>query len=130
MRANRVPAVVLGLNPNALGTVRSLRRCGIPVIAIERAPGGWPDTNVWMSTRTRLCRKILMPARAGHDALLEQLVELGPSLSDVVVSLDGYEGKATNMAGGYQDRQEGQQAVINQRMCPLVWGEGELSQSV
>lgn len=100
MIANRVPAVVLGLNPNALGTVRSLRRCGIPVIAIERAPGGWVDTNVWMSTRTRLCRKILMPARAGHDALLEQLVELGPSLSDVVVSLDGYEGKATSMLAG------------------------------
>ncbi len=75
-----VPAIVLGLNPNALGTVRSLAAAGIPVIAIERQPSGPEEAHTWMSLRTRLCRKIILPTGATDDALLAALVELGPTL--------------------------------------------------
>jgi len=74
------PAVVLGLNPNALGTVRSLRLAGIDVIAVDRRPASWRSTHTWMSSRTRACRKILLDSQAGDEELLAALRELGPTL--------------------------------------------------
>ncbi len=76
----RIPAVVLGLNPNALGTIRALAARRIPVIAADQRPAGWADTHRWMSSRTRLCQKLFYSASATGDALLDLLVELGPTL--------------------------------------------------
>ena len=72
-------AVVLGLNPNGLGIVRSLSAVGIPVIGVDRTPTGIWDTNIWMSSRTRLCRKVFYDPE--NSNLLERLLELGKTLS-------------------------------------------------
>ncbi len=76
----RPPAVVLGLSPNALGTVKALRRVGVRCIAIEACPESPREVLTWMSSRTRLCEKILLPRGGGKEALLEALRELGPTL--------------------------------------------------
>lgn len=80
-------AFVLGLNPNGLGIVKSLVRHGIPVLAMDARPTGWSDTHRWMSSRTRLCRKIWLPAGSPRSAFLERLLELGPSYSKKPVLL-------------------------------------------
>ena len=51
------PAVVLGLNPNGLHVVPSLRAAGTPVIGVDRAPEGFQNGYRWMRSKTRLCRK-------------------------------------------------------------------------
>ena len=71
-----VPAVVLGLNPNSLGTIRSLRRAGIPVVAIARESGGWRDPHTWMSSKTRACEKVILPRDSGWQEFVEALLEL------------------------------------------------------
>lgn len=72
------PAVVLGLSANGLGIVRSLYAAGVPIIAVDQCPGGVGDAHRWMSSKTRLCRKIFYSG--GSDALLQCLVELGRAL--------------------------------------------------
>lgn len=76
----RPPAVVLGLSPNALGTVKALRRVGVRCIAIEEHADHPRYVDTWMSSRTRLCEKILLPRGAGKEAMLQALRELGPRL--------------------------------------------------
>lgn len=76
------PAIVLGLNPNALGTVKALHRAGVRSIAFESVPKGPRDTHTWMSTHTRLCDKIFLPAGGGREAMLQALRALGPSLPE------------------------------------------------
>lgn len=73
------PAVVLGLNPNGLGVIRSLHAVGVPVIGVDQAPRGAADAHRWMSSRTRLCRKVFYD-KPGADGLLECLLSLGASL--------------------------------------------------
>jgi len=75
-------AVVLGLNPNGLGIVKSLVPHGIPVLAIDKLPGGWGDTHRWMSSRTRLCEKLFLPRESYSKRLIETLVELAPSFRE------------------------------------------------
>ena len=74
------PAVVLGLTVNALGTIRSLDAAGIPVIAVGRRPGVWAEPDLWMSGRTRLCRKAFVADDAGPSGMIDRLLELGPQL--------------------------------------------------
>lgn len=76
----RPPAVVLGLNANALGTVKALRRAGVRCIALEARPRSPRQTHTWMSTRTRLCEKIFLPPDGGPEAMLQALRKLGPRL--------------------------------------------------
>lgn len=76
----RPPAVVLGLNPNALGTVKALRRAGVRCIALEARPTGPRHAHTWMSARTRLCEKVFFPPDGGPDAMLQALRRLGPRL--------------------------------------------------
>ena len=71
-------AVVLGLNPNGLGIVRSLTAAGIPVIGVDRRPIGVWDTNIWMSSRTRLCRRVFYDP--SESDLLQCLTRLGQSM--------------------------------------------------
>ncbi len=71
------PAVVLGLNPNGLGTVRALARAGVPVIAVGRRAKSIHDVHRWMSTRTRLARKAWL---VDDDELMDVLLHLGPGL--------------------------------------------------
>ena len=73
------PAVVLGLNPNGLGIVKSLRAVKIPVIGVDHVPGGVNDTRRWMSSRTRLCRKVFY-REEGSAGLLKCLIALGKTL--------------------------------------------------
>jgi len=74
------PAVVLGLNPNALGTIRSLYGHGFDIIALDRRPTSPIDTHRWMSSRTRLCRKIYVSPERWSDSVVGELIELGESL--------------------------------------------------
>jgi len=76
----RPPAIVLGLNPNALGTVKALRRVGVRSIALETRPTSPRQAHTWMSSRTRLCDKIFLRPGGGREALLEALRQLGPTL--------------------------------------------------
>lgn len=88
----RTPAIVLGLNPNALGTIRSLHRAGIPVIAVDRAPRSWRDINTWMSSRTRLCRKVFLPHDADSGQLCTTLLRLSKEVGGrppIIPSGDG-----------------------------------------
>jgi predicted ATP-grasp superfamily ATP-dependent carboligase len=73
-RYDVAPAVVLGLGPNGLATVRALGRLGIPVIGI--------DTDLEQpSARTRYCTKIYSrDFVGGGPGLLEDLVALGRRL--------------------------------------------------
>jgi D-aspartate ligase len=75
-----VPAVVLGLNPNALGIMRSLSMARIHVVAVGRTPRGWADTHLWMSSRTRSGRKYLLPADASSQDIVAALERLGAKL--------------------------------------------------
>ena len=77
--SNTHPAVVLGLNPNGLGIIRSLHAVGVPIIGVDRAPGGAADAHRWMSSQTRLCRKVFYEP-SGSDGLLQCLLSLGASL--------------------------------------------------
>lgn len=72
--ANVPPAVVLGLNPNALATIRSLGSKEIPVIGI--------DSNLkQMSAHSRYCSKVYCEDYTyGGEKLLECLVALGKRL--------------------------------------------------
>lgn len=76
----RPPAIVLGLNPNALGTVKALRRAGVRCIALEACPEGPRQAHTWMSARTRLCEKVFLPPGGGPEAMLQALRRLGPRL--------------------------------------------------
>lgn len=68
------PAVVVGLNLNGLGTVRSLGRVGIPVVALA---GG----NRHPCEFTRYCKVVTVPNLASdEEALLESLERVGRSL--------------------------------------------------
>lgn len=73
---NATPAIVLGINPNGLGLVKSLVAGGVPVIAVDRAPSSPADTHVWMSSQTRLCRRVLVPPDASHEQLVDALLAL------------------------------------------------------
>jgi len=67
----RVPAVVLGLGINGLGTARALGRAGIPAIAITTGRHGPPE-------RTRFARIEVCPGMSSEPgALVEHLVRLG-----------------------------------------------------
>ena len=79
---SRPPAVVLGLNPNGLGLVRSLTQVGIRVIAVGRAPMDTSDTHLWMSSRTRLCTKVLVEPGSGDTAFLEALDLVAADLTE------------------------------------------------
>lgn len=79
--SNSPQAVVLGLNPNGLGIVRSLHAAGVKVVGVDRTPGGAADAHRWMSSHTRLCRKVFYE-RSGSDALLDCLLGLGKSLPE------------------------------------------------
>jgi D-aspartate ligase len=72
---SKAPAIVIGLNPNALGTIRALTAKGIKVIAIDAAPAGPNDTHKWMASRTWLCKKIFLEPRASADAIIWRLIE-------------------------------------------------------
>jgi predicted ATP-grasp superfamily ATP-dependent carboligase len=72
-------AIVLGLNPNGLGIVKSLVAHGISVLAVDERPAGWGDTHRWMSSRTCLCRKVLLPRGSHPDGVLRALLDLAPS---------------------------------------------------
>jgi len=67
------PAVVLGLNANGLGVVRSLRKAGIRVIGVERAPSGPGEAHTWMSSATWSCKKVLVEKGTNHRGFLEAL---------------------------------------------------------
>jgi predicted ATP-grasp superfamily ATP-dependent carboligase len=92
------PAIVLGLNPNALGTIRSLAPMGVPVIAIDYPPTG-PHDQKWMSSRTRLCRKVFLAPPRSEQTLLETLLELGPTLPRPGVILPSGDDQAMCLAG-------------------------------
>jgi len=49
------------------------------VIGVDRQPAGIRDTNIWMSSRTRLCQKVFYPA-SEPQGLLSCLLALGTSL--------------------------------------------------
>lgn len=68
-----VPAVVIGLGVNGLGTVRALGRRGVPAIAITNGSGEPAE-------HTRFARKIALPAISDPAALIECLVSLGKTL--------------------------------------------------
>lgn len=72
---------MLGLNPNGLGIVKSLRKAGIRVIGIDRSPRGSADTHTWMSSRTRLCERRLVGPNSRHETLLEALLEIAETHS-------------------------------------------------
>lgn len=76
-RRGRPPAIVLGLNPNGLGIVRSLVSAGVHVVAVDHAPTSWVETHTWMSARTRLCERVFLPQGAGDDALVQVLEDIG-----------------------------------------------------
>lgn len=73
-RFDLAPAVVLGLGPNGLATVRALGRLGVPVIGI--------DTDLEQpSARTRYCIKVYSEDfLLGGPGLLDDLVALGRRL--------------------------------------------------
>ena len=79
------PAVVLGVNGNALGTIRSLASADIPVIAVDFRPHH-SDPLIWASARTRLADKVWMRRPGTWDSatlvaiLAESLVDLGRRL--------------------------------------------------
>jgi D-aspartate ligase len=71
----QVPAVVVGMNPTALGIVRSLTPHCRSITAIESdrdEPG----------TRTRLARVHLIDDLADHETLMSELVDLARSFDD------------------------------------------------
>jgi predicted ATP-grasp superfamily ATP-dependent carboligase len=70
-----VPAVVVGINPTALGIVRSLTPHCRSIIAIEsnRAEPG---------TRTRLARVHLIDDLSDHETLMAELVDLARSFNE------------------------------------------------
>jgi predicted ATP-grasp superfamily ATP-dependent carboligase len=74
--------LVLGLNPNALGLVKSLADEGIPVYAVDFKPKDWRDTHVWMSSRTRRCKRILVAPEAGEEGIVDAMVELGSQFDE------------------------------------------------
>ena len=87
------PAVVLGLNPNGLGLIKSLVGHDIPVIALDRASRGWRDTNTWMSSRTRLCKKIILEPDASDESIVEALLrdaETRDDRSPILPNGDGF----------------------------------------
>jgi predicted ATP-grasp superfamily ATP-dependent carboligase len=65
-----VPAVVIGLGVNGLGTVRALGRRGVPAIVITNGSGDPPE-------HTRFAEKVALPAISDPAALIECLVEQG-----------------------------------------------------
>lgn len=69
-----VPAVVLGMELNGLGVVRSLARAGVPVIAVDDDPGR-------PAMRSRYGRKVGVRALHG-DALVDDLVALGKTFPE------------------------------------------------
>jgi predicted ATP-grasp superfamily ATP-dependent carboligase len=70
---NQVPAVVVGVDVNGLGVVRSLARAGVPVIAV--------DTDLDKPTmRTRYGRKVRVASLAG-EPLVQALIELAEGLA-------------------------------------------------
>ncbi len=69
-----VPAVVIGLGVNGLGTVRALARRGVPTIAITNGSGEPPE-------HTRFGEKIVLPEISDPAALVECLVAVGKRLS-------------------------------------------------
>jgi predicted ATP-grasp superfamily ATP-dependent carboligase len=72
--ASRPYAIVVGLDLNGLGVVRSLGRAGVPTIAL--------DTDLARpSCATRLARKLQVEALAG-PGLIEALLRLRAALSD------------------------------------------------
>ena len=75
----RDPAVVLGLNPNALGTIRALARAGVPVVAVGPRPAGPRDVHTWMASRTRLARRVFVEGQAWPDALPDVLASCATS---------------------------------------------------
>ncbi len=74
-----IPAIVLGLNPNALGTIRALTSMGVEVSAIDKAPKSIDDTHRWISSRTSLCKHKLFYA-GGDEQLLDTLIKLSDLL--------------------------------------------------
>lgn len=67
-----IPAVVVGVDVNGLGVIRSLGRCGVPVIAM--------DTDLLKPTmRTRYARRIRIRSLSG-PMLIEDLLALSQSL--------------------------------------------------
>jgi D-aspartate ligase len=80
VRSKKPVAVVLGINPNALGTIKSLRAKDIPVIAIAPQPAGIRDPFTWMSSKTSLCEKVFYSA-GNVDGLIECLISTGKLLN-------------------------------------------------
>ncbi len=66
------PAVVVGLESNGLGVVRSLGRAGVPVIGLTSDPRQ-------PTARSRYCRTLPCPDERS-DAILERLVKIGKTL--------------------------------------------------
>jgi len=69
----RPPALVLGLQLTALGTIRALARRGVEVVAVGEREGRPAE-------HTRYGRK-LFDSRAGTDACVEMLEELAPQFA-------------------------------------------------
>lgn len=74
------PAVVLGLNINALGTIRSLNKMGIPVIGVD-SKSNYRQIHSWMSRRTGLCKKVYYQNFGTEEAILDCLIDLGKKLN-------------------------------------------------
>jgi predicted ATP-grasp superfamily ATP-dependent carboligase len=75
VRQYRIPAVVVGLNPTALGVVRSLTDHCLNVVALEsnrEEPG----------TRTRLATVRLVEDLSDHEALLGELVSVAQACDE------------------------------------------------
>ena len=81
------PAIVLGLNPNGLGIVKSLVPHGISVTAVDEAPDGWEDLHRWISSGTRLCQRVSLPTGSGSKATAEKLLEMGPGFAQKPIIL-------------------------------------------
>jgi predicted ATP-grasp superfamily ATP-dependent carboligase len=68
------PAIVLGFNANALGSVRALARHGIDVIAVGATPNGSGGLDTRMTTRTRFARIVEIPRDQWPDAVPDLLL--------------------------------------------------------
>lgn len=93
----RNPAVVLGLNPNSLSTIRALARAGVPVVAIGPVPLGPSDLHGWMAVRTRLAHRITVAREAWPAALPAILAACAPAWDGRAVILPSGDAEVTEL---------------------------------
>jgi D-aspartate ligase len=87
------PAVVLGLNPNALASVRALARNGVPVVTIAPAHGGWKNVHGWMAAGTRFARQVTLSPDTWIQELPEVLLECARHWSGRAVVIPSGDGE-------------------------------------